>query len=396
MSDKDNFSFFGFPENNEIEIPDTTPPKNNTFKDPRNFLKDLSKMNLEELKKSLPKEALEELEEIAESQGAEIDDILKTSIESSQKLLSGNMSDLFSMFEEFLESLTDEEKSDDFDEEECVHAHYELGNIKYLKSEYFGSVECIEDDNLYNNFISKYGSDSTKYLDNNLGLKDFAYTDITAMLPLQNIKDLKFMEANNRFILFYAEPDIQNTYGFFVAIIKTENDYALYIPEFRNTFDIDSEGNVLLFNPVETPELFTVDPNGTASFDLLNIGSLEFAINFALAPKKKVLLSPNQFGIIKNTIPPILNDAMLLQVGTITSNESPEAILLKKDAELDLNERTFPLYFNFGRVIDKESLKEISQVLFKTNLNESKLLNNCELKYTSDHRLYIDIDLGDF
>lgn len=403
MSEDKNFSFSGFPMNEEIEIPDPRPSKSKAG-DPRDFLNQLGKMNPEELKKMLPPEALEELNEIAEQTGSTIDEMLSGATATAQQLTGHGVGGMMKMVEQMMNEMfglggmpgEDDCDCDDCDDDcDCHHAHYELADAKYLNPEMFGSIECVEDPDLYEHFVDKYGTDSTKYLDPNLGIKAFEYTALTASLPLQNVKNLKFLEANNRFILFYAEVDIPDTYGFFVAFFKTEDDYSMYIPEFRNTFDVQ-DGVAVLFNPAENEAMFTIDPNGSAMFDQLCIPSIEFAINFALAPKKRTLLNPHQFGTIKNTMPSVKKDSMFLKVGNITSNESSEAILLKKDAELELSETTFPLYFNFGRVVDKESLMEVAQIIFKTDLNNCKLLDNCELKYTNDHRLYIDIDLGDF
>lgn len=403
MSDENkNYSFLGLPENIEIEVPDEVAPVSTpNMRDPRNFLRDLSTMSPEQLKSVLPPTAIEEIKEIAEAEGVDIDDIIKKCAETSQNMLKGDLSELFKMFEDLIDDILNDDEDDYDDEDEndcddCLHGHYELADVKYLNQNYFGSVECEEHNDLYDKFVAVYGVDSTKYLDPNIGVKDFNYTNITAQLPLQNIKNLKYISANNKFILFFAEPEMENLFGFFVAIIKDEKGFSLYVPEFRNTFNVDSEGNVSLFDPKEEESLFSIDSNGIASFDHLSLESIEFAINFALAPKKRCLLTPHQFGIIKNTIPPITGDGMFLKVGMITSNEKPESILLKKDAELDVNEVTFPLYFNFGRVIEKGSLEEISQILFKTDLNKCRLLDFCELKYTNDHRLYIDVDLGDF
>lgn len=395
----DNFEFFDFPINTEIEIPDDAPAArtNTKFGDPSRFMKDLGNMTPEELLKMLPPDAKNQLSSMAGMVGMDLNSLLQSSIVFSKNMGSGDMAAILKMMDEMEDSFDEDTCEECPDFEDDSHNHYELGDIKHLQPNYFGSVECYEDDYLYEHFVDKYGTDSTKYLDSNLGVKESYLTEITAELPLGNIKNLKFIEATNRYVLFFAEPDLPNVYGFFVAIVKTENDFALYIPEFRNTFNIDKNGNVSLYNPEEHPDLFNIDENtGTAAFTNLIIPAIDFSINFALAPVKKTLLTPHQFGTIKNTLPPINNDAMFLKVGTITSNESSEAILLKKDAELDLNEMTFDFYFNFNRVVRKDSLEEIIQILFKSDLNSAKILDNLELKYTIDKKLYVDIDFGEF
>lgn len=398
MENNENFEFFDFPINTEIEIPDEDPASKKTpFGDPSQFMKELSGMTPDKLMKMLPPDAKEQLEQIAKMTGMDLNTMLSQSIMLTQNLNNGNMNAIMAMLDDIADDDYCDEDCEDCPDCEAETDHYELADIKHLQPQYFGSVECYEDDYLYEHFVDKYGSDSTKYLDSNIGVKESYLTEITAELPLGNIKNLKFIEATNRYVLFFAEPDLPNVYGFFVAIIKTENDFALYIPEFRNTFNISADGKVSLYNPEEHPGLFNIDENtGTAAFTDIIIPAIDFSINFALAPVKRTLITPHQFGTIKNTLPPISGDSMFLKVGTITSNESSEAVLLKKDAELNLNEKTFDFYFNFNRVVRKDSLDEVAQILFKTDFNNAKILDNLELKYTADKTLYVDIDFGEF
>jgi len=291
---------------------------------------------------------------------------------------------------------TDEQS---YDDDEDVHSDYALGNVKYLKPQWFGAIECVRDPDIYNKYLERMAQNDEQKKEQ-FPIDKFILSDLTKKLPIQSIKKLEYVTSTDLYILFYADfnDDDNNQYGFYIALIEEEpGKFSAFIPEFRNTFYVDEEtGEVDLYDPDQDPNQFDVDSTGTVSFLNLNISAIEFAIRFSLVPKNHVLISPHQFGTIKNIIPAIREDARFVRIGTITSNESPEAILLKKDADLNLDETSFPLYADFGRVIDKASLNMFMSTLFKVDLNACKLLDNVELKYTSGHTLYIDIDIGNF
>ena len=62
----------------------------------------------------------------------------------------------------------------------------------------------------------------------------------------------------------------------------------------------------------------------------------------------------------------------------------------------DLNETKFPLYFKFNKIVDAEVLQQLTEIFFKADLNNSELFKNSELKYTNDHKLYIDVSVYNF
>ena len=50
-----------------------------------------------------------------------------------------------------------------------------------------------------------------------------------------------------------------------------DGKFALYIPEFRNTFDVIDDETVVLYNPVKDSHIFIIDSNGTGEFKELSI-----------------------------------------------------------------------------------------------------------------------------
>lgn len=86
----------------------------------------------------------------------------------------------------------------------------------------------------------------------------------------------------------------------------------------------------------------------------------------------------------------------MLCIGTIESNEGPEAILFKKDSDLDLDKKVFPMYIKFPEEVNEVALKKLSEILFEVDFNKCVLFDNLELHHTNDGKLFVNLDLGEF
>lgn len=417
MDEKNNnFEFSGFAENDSLEVPEETEiPNIHKRKNPlEEMLGQMFKGNMKDIRKEMGditpdmvKNMLSDdekgiLDELSQATGKDENDILNSTINGILGLLSGDKNGIADMMANML-------GGDDDCDHDCAHCPdvgdcddanvvFELSKPEYLHPETFGSLECISDPDIYDNFLKKFGNDSTSYISS---LTEKHLTDLTAQIPFNQVKNMLYMNHSDKFILFYMEMDNPKLYGFYGAVYESEKDkFELYIPEFQNSLDIeiDEDGNktVSLYDPEESEAFFDIDKNNNATFAPLQIPLIEMAINFVLAPKNRVIISPHQFGTIKNIISSPSTDSRILQIGNITSNESPAAVLLKKDAELDLNETTFPLYIDFGITLNQEDLIALSQIFSKVDFNNCKLFDNIELRYTSSGKLYVEVDLGEF
>lgn len=406
-NDERKFRISGIPENNEIEIPDE-PKKSNSSSASRmkgfqmpNF-ENFSDEDIETIKKQLPKE----LSNFLNSSGIDFSNIF-----DQIGLMFGNVSDaqlnsiLGAMGQSTGFSMCgDCDDCDDADDEETnLDNLFPTGQQKYLFADEFGSVECISSETLYDEFVEKYGTDSTLYLDDNIGIRDFLLNDLTAHLNFDDIKNMRFINNNQNFVLFYMEPKDPNNYGFYAAIIKkNEGSFALYVPTYCNTFDVIEGENgepedVRLFNREEDPYLFDGSASDITGFKFLAANLIEFAVSFALAPKNNVLLSPKMFGTIKNTRASISSDNSMIPIGRISSNGSINSTLLLKDAELPLDKEYYNLFMKFPTVVNDRFLRFLSGPLFEVDFNNCALLNNVELKYTHDGKLYFEVNhLDDF
>ena len=400
MTDAD-FIFNGFPEENkQIEVPDEEEPNSKRKPDPF---------------KDMPPGLKDALKQLSDFDPGNMN-------EGAQYMRSGNLpqeiQNILNMFlglngmieaaygddddencddeNEDLEDSKDKDSQGKSSKKVSAKKSYTLNEPDWLSGHEFGTIECIEDPEIYEKFIKKYGYDSKTYADRIKGVQDFILDKYTSQLPIGEINNMKYIKHDNKSILFYATTSIPDTFGFFVSVIETsDNEFAIYIPILMNSFNIDENDNVTLINPVEQQELFNIGDDGVASFKG-SIDALGLATNFMLAPKKRTLLNPHQFGTIRNIRASVTSSDRVLKIGIITSNESPEAVLFKKDAELDLDQTEFPLYINFQNEISKPALKKISEILFETDFNECPLFDNLELHHTLNGSLYVNIDLGEF
>ena len=142
----------------------------------------------------------------------------------------------------------------------------------------------------------------------------------------------------------------------------------------------------------EDKNLFINESKDIASFKFLNADVINFAISFAIAPQKNVLLSPLEFGTIKAIRPSVSIDSEYLPIGRITSNGSVKSKMLLKDADLPEDKESFMLYMKFNRKINVDDLRFISSIIFESDLNVCPLLKNSELLFTNDGKLYFNIE----
>lgn len=440
MNNNDNFEIFGLPENNIINIPNKKKDaKSGNIKIPLSSLKEMigeiNTLTPEQFKKEIPPDLLKMMENVSKSNGTNVDDMIEDALKTTKEMLKNGMNtskpfleNLASTFTGdadtdlnvtkmlFMSEATDEnsflenmlsminpndDNCEDEEEEEQEEDVYTLSETDWLFPEDFGSIPCIEDENIYDNFVKKFGTDSTKYIDRIGGIQKYVLDDVTSQLPINSITDLKYIGNDNKSILFYASTSIPNTFGFFISVFKNpDGEFEVYIPNFMNTFEVfqeeDSEEySVELYKPLEH-SFFTVEDNGATTFDLLNIPLLIFATNFVLAPKKRVLLNPHQFGTIKNSRASIRGNTDMLCIGTIESNEGAEAILFKKDSDLDLDKKVFPMYIKFPEEVNEIALKKLSEILFEVDFNKCILFDNLELHHTNDGKLFVNLNLGEF
>jgi len=263
-----------------------------------------------------------------------------------------------------------------------IKNQYPNGDISVLfDPDNIGQIVCDVKDDFYIEFKKKYPEEDIK---------------VSSLLPLAGygadavdftaIDSFHIVDFNDKYILLKGKPKKPNYVGFYIAMIRYDGEYIVVVPKFNNNYDINGS----LFSSVRYPDLFNEDNE----FILDNINNVEASLDLLLVTRKKVILSPNQFGIITQASPKVKNPSEFLFVGTIQSFDTPEAICFKKDAELDESIQSFRFYFRFNTVYRPEFLQKVSEIAFKMDMKNSLLFANKELKFAGS-RIYIDIDLPD-
>lgn len=389
----DEFNFLGLPSNDALDIPDPAPKKKKKGSNPLgDMFKDYSEVTPEQLRSMLPPETLQNIEETLKSMGSSItsDDVLAKTLEVMGRMADGE--DL----QDILDEIEDPEEAIFSDES----FHYDL-DVEHLAT-YFGQLVAKRCSNIVGDIQAAMGTDTSTYLGEH-GCVGSYLTDITSKLSSYPLKGLKFILSNEFFAMYFAQPADPTLYGYFVCIFKnSEGKFESFIPEFQNTFSYDKvTKEVRLFNidpknQKNDLRYFHKNKKGELEFNLYNEGGEEFAAKCWICPEnKRTILTPHQFGRIKNTMPVINSDSNILKIGTIVSNESEGARTLKVDADLPKDQLEFPFYINFGYTADKDTLRELASIFFTIDWNACALLDNTELMFDNGS-LYIDVDLGEF
>lgn len=395
MENKDNINFSGFPGNDPIDIPD---PETNTRKqrsmsdDITNMIMgQISNMNYEDFKKMVPENILNELTKgkddstleeafgVAKSIIGKMDTSAMSSLTSAA--MSGELDD--DDLEELLQSLISEDDLDQISTFEDNLIKFNLAGIDHIKAQPIGNIPVkqltqTDIDEMINNFHNIPVSVTEQCLSG---------------ISLDAVTGIKLEIADPYFAVFETvmnDPLLQPFYMF--GVKDNDDKLSLYIPSFMNVLNLSNDGTSIDYFNKENDKAF-YDPTGR--FFPFNMLGLVMGIKTMIVPIKKTLMSPALFGDVKNTKESITGPSQWLRVGKLISNESAEAILLKKDADLDVNETEFNFYFRFNEEHDPENLQYLQDIIFKTNLNGSALLYYSELKYKNGF-LYIDVDFGDF
>lgn len=297
----DNFKFSGFPDNEEFEVPDEKPRtkigmsgmgamKTPSFEE----LKNLTEDDMKSIIADLPPEMTRFIK------AAGID---PNSLVQQMGGMIASMDE--NQFNAMLSAMGDptgngcincgETCSCDETDETKMPSTFPTGEPRFLLPDDFGSIECYASDDLYEEFVARYGTDSTQYLDDNIGIRDFILNEITATLNFDDIKNMRFVNSNKYFILFYMEPKDPSEYGYYAAVLKRgENNFALHIPTYCNTFGIEEneeEFCTFCYNEEEDPHMFNGNASDITSFRFLAANLIEFSVLYALSPKHKTLIT---------------------------------------------------------------------------------------------------------
>lgn len=448
------FKAVGFPSNDDI------PEKKKKKKATSGIGRDIERMkkdilNPESLKKMLPPDVLQNLDDIAKQAGSSVDDILQESVDKTTEMFN-NMSD--DQIEDMLKSgripinlptlgpqfTPGQPLNGDSDLNDMFNMLNQLGNMinnpgsqsnpnqgltqagpmdfNSLMNQFFGgtggpaspvedpyirtykkntllnistalfnpenfeSVRAKTDYNLYENFKDRYG-ESGWNLSNMPEILVYSGDNV----PIGDVDELQLIDYTDLYILMYAEAKDKSNQGFFVAVIENPDtdEFEIVVPEFGNSYS--EEGR--LFNIDTDPEMFdTYD-----KFKLTNLDKVRAGLDFMLTPARKCLISIEKFGKVVPGLDVSNKMSRWLRVGKIVSNESLDAKLFKRDANLSEFETSFDLYFKLPEEITPEAKHILTEYISKINFEDTYLVSDYELKYdVLNDRIYIDVNLGGY
>jgi hypothetical protein len=276
--------------------------------------------------------------------------------------------------------------SEEVDLHENIGYKYEIVNTPNS----FGMVECENNPNIYEKFKEIYG--------------DKDYYDVNIFVPkvdgynlidgLSRVKKLEYLFHNNKYMLLKAIPSISEE-PFVIALIYNDHEFELVIPEYGNTYDLETGE---LFDVILDANLYHL-VNGEAILkNPLNLAKIRAGLDLVLYEKKKPILSISNFGKVINSPSVHPERADLMKLGRIKANDSSVAKLFKRDFDFDPNQDVFDFYVKLPYEYPASVLAPLGRYLLNIDFNTNKKMQSLELKAVSGSNgyIYVELDLGEF
>jgi hypothetical protein len=250
----------------------------------------------------------------------------------------------------------------------------------------YGAVLYERNTNLLSDFKAKYG-DHERY-DVEIFSPNIKVSN--AIEGLSRLKYFDYVESNEKYILFRGIPGDDEYEPFFTAIIQLEGEFEMVIPEYGNSFDIETTD---AFSKVDHKHLFVDTPMGKILMQPANIDKIRTGVELVLFQNIKPMLSIADFGTVVLEIKDAETPSEFIHMGKITSNESRKALLFKHDFDLDQNQKEFDFFVRLKGQLSEETLNNIAFYLSAIDFNESTKIQTHELKCTQSKDIYINIDI---
>lgn len=316
-------------------------------------------------------------------------------INNIEKMLSekGNsitQSEIDSEFDKLFESIArdqDEEEFDiEFEDNEFPNLTTHSYEILENDGDSYGAVLYERNTNLLSDFKAKYG-DHERY-DVEIFSPNIKVSN--AIEAIQHIKYFDYAESNEKYILFRAIPKDDNYEPFYVAIIQLNNEFEMVVPEYGNSFDVETTD---AFDKTEQSHLFIDTPVGKVLMQPANIEKIKVGLELVLFQNIKPLLSISDFGTVVPEFKEVEFPNDFIYIGKIVSNESRKALLFKHDFDLDADQTEFNFFVKLKRELSEKTLTNIALYLSAIDFNTSTKIQTHELKCTHSKNIYIDIDI---
>jgi hypothetical protein len=250
----------------------------------------------------------------------------------------------------------------------------------------YGAVLYERNTNLLSDFKAKYG-DHERY-DVEIFSPNIKVSN--AIEGLSKLKYFDYVESNEKYILFRGIPIDDEYESFFIAVIQLEGEFEIVIPEYGNSFDVETTD---AFSKIEHKHLFIDTPMGKILMQPANIDKIRTGIELVLFQNIKPMLSIVDFGTVVLEIKDAETPSEFIHMGKITSNESRKALLFKHDFDLDQNQKEFDFFVRLKGQLSEKTLNNIAFYLSAIDFNASTKIQTHELKCTQSKDIYINIDI---
>jgi hypothetical protein len=325
---------------------------------------------------SIDKNFIDNLEEMVREKGNQL----------SQK-------DIDSAFDKlFQKEKNKKDEEEDLFEDEIEINERQTNSLKFstlFDLESFGMVVHEKNQNIWEDFKKMYGE---KDIYEVLMFQPTIKVS-NAISGLAFVKYLKYVEHNENFILFKGMPvNTTNTVmePIYIAIVQYQNEFELVIPEFGNSFDVETGD---LFDQVNDADLYVSDRNGNKILIIpADLEKIKVGLNLVLFENKKPYITVQDFGrVVSTEARPMEDMDDAVYIGNLKSNEEETSLTFKED--YNLKGTSFDFYVKLKKGYNNRTLVNLSDFLSSIDFNENNKIAQHLLKVDQNKRLYIELDL---
>jgi hypothetical protein len=205
------------------------------------------------------------------------------------------------------------------------------------------------------------------------------------------ISEIEYIEHDDSRIIFRGIPGDPKHEPFIVAVIINENSFEMVIPEYGNTYDVETG---IPYHKENDSALYVDTAKGKVLMSPVDMEKIRAGLELALFEDKKPTLSPGEFGRIAQSKHKAEESGRWIKVGRIQSNESLSAKIFKKDFDIDDEKTMFDFLVRLPDEYPHKVLDALSDYISTVDLNDNGRIQSSELKANGTGELYVDLDLG--
>lgn len=270
-------------------------------------------------------------------------------------------------------------------------------------SESFGFIECVDKENLIEDFRSTFGKKDKYSLDEMFKTLGNIPLNIISMDKKEGeivdfVGDIIPITWNHKFILTAAHPlleegDEENYSPIFISFTKTYDQnkkeiWSAFIPPVPKCINTDNE-DPEFFSETEFSDLFTQD--GAPIFFNPSLAMLSCELSTFV--KGKAITTLQEIGEVKNQRPAKVESGRFLSIGTVKTNNSQAAKMLIADSNAT-NPEEVELCIEFPNEMSIDELNFFSDLIRPINLLKNPFFSQADVK-PGNGCFIIQIDLDD-